>query len=78
MTSACSCLACISDVGVGFTNFIWACSEWGHQLQPGELEQLVPAAVDPIGAGWPEPGRGGALMLVEALTQQVGAMAWWQ
>ncbi|PRW60733.1 5-enolpyruvylshikimate-3-phosphate synthase [Chlorella sorokiniana] len=39
-------------------------------LWTSELEQLVPAAVDSICGDWPEPGRGGALQLVEALTWQ--------
>lgn len=47
----CRCLECIKTTAapdVGFANFIWACSEWGHRLKCSELEQLVPAAVDHI------------------------------
>ena len=70
----CRCLERIAAneaAGVGFANFIWACSEWGHRLRGRELEQLVPAAVDNICATWPEPGRGSALLLAEGLTRQV-------
>lgn len=73
----CRCLECIEAgavEGALFSNFIWACSEWGHQLQHSELEQLVPAAVDSICADWPDPGRGGALLLGEGLTRQVSAL----
>ena len=59
---------------VRFTTLVWACSRWGHRLQCCELEQLVPAAVDTIAAGWAEGGRGGALRLAEALTRQVGSL----
>ena len=59
---------------VGFANFIWACSEWGHQLQRGELEQLVLPAVESICADWPEPDRGGALRLGDGLARQVSSM----
>jgi len=54
-----------------YSNFIWACSTWVHQPQRSELEQLVPAAVDSVAASWEEGGRGGGLLLGEALTQQV-------
>ncbi|PRW60220.1 Tbc2 translation chloroplastic [Chlorella sorokiniana] len=69
------CLECIAAGAVDrgwFGSFIWACSSWSHRLQRSELEQLVPAAVDSICADWPEPGRGGALRLVEAMARQEG------
>ena len=70
------CLECIAANDVDnarFASLIWACSTWGHRLQHSELEQLVPVAVDSIAADWPEPGRGGALRLADALTRQVGS-----
>ncbi|KAI7839981.1 hypothetical protein COHA_006302 [Chlorella ohadii] len=56
------------------SKFLWGLAElqntWGHQLQRGELEQLVPAAIDTVAAAWEQRGRGGAVLLAVALTRQ--------